>query len=139
MTIFMQNTSHKCNAQQTVHGLAWHATQTPDLTIAALSHSGLSISPASIQQVVNSLSKQQIMRIRECAQNRKLAVAYDNFDLVIPVAEPTVERPSKFWNATNATFLPLYNAQPEDLKVSALLWAKNPLNPHRKPEDIPPS
>ncbi|KIK79759.1 hypothetical protein PAXRUDRAFT_160419, partial [Paxillus rubicundulus Ve08.2h10] len=97
-------------------------TGTPTQVIDVLSHAGLSTSASSINNVVNSLSKESMCAIKKSVQTLQTAFAYDNFNIDFKTAQPTVEHQSTFFTQTSllmtsATTIPLYGVvDPADLR-----------------------
>ncbi|KIJ09265.1 hypothetical protein PAXINDRAFT_87714 [Paxillus involutus ATCC 200175] len=117
--VMAQNTNGRCNLLQSFLGIFSHSTGTPARVIDVLSHAGLSISASSIDNAVNSLSKESMCAIKKSVQTLQTVFAYDNFDIDFKTAHPTVEHQSTFVSSTSATTIPLYGVtDPADLRCS---------------------
>src|ERR1700690_3658929 len=131
------STNQKCNPVAAVIGIFCHSTSTPELVIEMLAHAGLSISLASIHQMVTVLSQKSCHKLRELAKTKLSGYAYDNFDMDFKSSLPTVEKPgSTLRHATSALTFPLnHGVVPDNLKCSAELWQNDPFN-LRIPESV---
>ncbi|KIJ10208.1 hypothetical protein PAXINDRAFT_86395, partial [Paxillus involutus ATCC 200175] len=118
--IMAQNTNSHCNVLQSIVGIFCHSTGTPARVIDVLSHAGLSISASSINNAVDSLSKESASAVKKSLQTLQTALAYDNFDIDFKTAQPTVEHQSTFISSTSATAIPLFGiTDPADLECLA--------------------
>ena len=112
-------------------GLFCHSTNAPELVIETLAHAGLSISPSSIHNMVNSLSTKSVDNIQSLAQTLTASFAYDNFDMEFKSHTPTIEKHGdSLKHATSAIIFPLINTSMQDLMCSDELWRTDPINPY---------
>ena len=141
MSIMMFSTNQKCNTLAAVMGIFLHSTSTPELVVEVFAHAGLSISTTSIHNMVNSMSNSAHEKLRSLAKTRTLAFAYDNFDMDFKSWSATIEHPSQtLKHATSALAFPLeHGITSDDLKHSAALWSRNPVNPHALPDQLHPA
>ncbi|KAI0310052.1 hypothetical protein OF83DRAFT_920825 [Amylostereum chailletii] len=128
--MFMRSTNQRCNALQSVIGLFLHSNNVPERVIETLAHVGLSLSQAAINDAVNALSADAFIKIRALACTLLAAYAYDNFDVQMNVATPTVEKKDELLHLTSGTLIRLdHGVTLEDLDCSKELWEKSSLNP----------
>lgn len=101
--------------------------------LETLAHAGLALSSTSINSTVTSLSRNAHRAMRSLGQTRLAAIAYDNFDVALSVATPTVEKGGgQLLHLTSGTLLPLcHDVQLQDLEYSQYLWERSRLNVHR--------
>ncbi|KAF7333245.1 hypothetical protein MSAN_02426600 [Mycena sanguinolenta] len=131
ISMLMQSTNQQSNMLQSVIGIFLHASNTPSKVIETLARIGISISINSINNAVHSLSRQTYERLRSMGQTLLVSYAYDNFDINFPNLVPTVEKSTDtLTHMTSGGLIYLeHGVKEEDLKCSAELWRKNPLNP----------
>ncbi|KAI0267690.1 hypothetical protein BC834DRAFT_1040462 [Gloeopeniophorella convolvens] len=134
INIMMQSTNQKCNALASLIGLFCHSTSTPELVLEMLAHSGLSVSPTAVHNMVSSLSEGAHKQLREIASTRIASFVYDNFDMDFKSWQHTVDKPgSTLVHATSAfAFTLQHGVTPDDLKHARSLWSTDPLNPRTR-------
>ncbi|KXN82362.1 hypothetical protein AN958_02648 [Leucoagaricus sp. SymC.cos] len=103
----------------------------PETVIELLAHLGLSIATTTIQQAVASLSKKAEVHIQAVGSTLTTMFAYDNLDITLPHATPTLENThdSSISHMSTMTEIPLsHGVLPEHLdcvdKLEEIL--KNP-------------
>jgi hypothetical protein len=129
----MQSSNAQCNALQTMVSLFAHATNTPERVVELLAHAGLAISPSSIINMIDTLSRDAVHTLKKQLPILMSAIAYDNLDINFKTEQPTAEYSGKLAHITTGTFMPLQCATTDDLKVSEEIWKKSNLNPNRDP------
>ncbi|KAI0071748.1 hypothetical protein K474DRAFT_1606364, partial [Panus rudis PR-1116 ss-1] len=131
ISILLQSTNQHCNPFAAIMGLFLHSTAAPELVVEVLAHAGLSTSLTTIHKMVNSLSSNANVKLRELAKTCTAAFAYDNFDMDFKSYAPIIERPGiTLQHATSALAFPLaHDVVPNDLKLSNELWESDPSNP----------
>ncbi|TFK62851.1 hypothetical protein BDN72DRAFT_929677, partial [Pluteus cervinus] len=115
LSIYLQSTNERCNYLQSIMGIFFHSTGTPEKVIEVLAHAGLSVSVSTINRSVESLSKEAAEKVKQSAQTLMASWAYDNFDSMFKVAEPTVGRSSTLVSATSATLIPLFGVEDKEV------------------------
>jgi hypothetical protein len=130
MSVMMQSSNQRCNTLQSAVGLFLESCNTPETVRELLAHMGLSISTTAINDMVNSLSKESRTEIQMLGQTLLTSYAYDNLDIDLKHAIPTIEKdPTMLIHLTSATMLPLDDTVVlEDLNCSEMLWKKSRLN-----------
>ena len=120
----MQSSNQRCNALQSAVGLFLESCNTPETVRELLAHMGLSVSTTAINDMVNSLSKESRTEIQMLGQTLLTSYAYDNLDIDLKHAIPTIEKdPTTLIHLTSATMLPLDDTVVlEDLNCSEMLW-----------------
>ncbi|KAI0065040.1 hypothetical protein BV25DRAFT_1913685 [Artomyces pyxidatus] len=133
ISIMMKSTNQRCNALASVIGLFAHSSNTPERVIETLSHAGLSIGSNTINEAVDSLSKEAATKLKELGQTLTAAYAYDNFDVALNVATSTVESGGKMLaHLTSGTLIRLeHGVTAEDLKCSKEVWQRSLYNPKK--------
>ena len=91
-----------------------------------LSHAGLSISSTTINTAINALSKEGTNKLRALGNTLTAAYAYDNFDVALDVATPTIEKGGGVLaHLTSGTLIPLiHGTLPRHLECSNELHMK---------------
>jgi len=91
-----------------------------------LSHARLSISSTTINTAVNTLSKEGKNKLRALGNTLTAAYAYDNFNITLNVATPTIEKGGGILaHLTSGMLLPLaHGILPRDLECSCELHRK---------------
>lgn len=113
-------------------GFFMKSTCVPEKVIEVMAHAGLSVSLSIIYNMVTSISKEISHNIKKEVCTLCAAFAYDNFDIVFNIAQPTLKKHSSFVSTTSTTVIPLYGVNESNeqaLQCSANLWASNPKNP----------
>ena len=104
----MNSTNRHCNALQSLVGLFLHSCGAPETVRELLSRMGLSISTTTINKAVNHLSKEAHKEIKNEGQKLLSSYAYDNVDISLKHATPTIEKSGDtLVHLTSATLLPL--------------------------------
>lgn len=136
LSMMMYGTNQKCNALPSTIGIFMHSCNTPTKVIESFAHAGLSISNASINSAITSMSHQCEAALKNVGQTLVTSYAYDNFDIDLKTAQPTTENPeSTLVHLTSGTLIPLqHNVTKEDLEISAELWKTSQWNP-KLPEE----
>ncbi|KAI0311298.1 hypothetical protein OF83DRAFT_1087802 [Amylostereum chailletii] len=130
ISMLMRSTNQRCNALQSVIGLFLHSNNVPERVIETLAHVGLSLSQAAINEAVNALSTDAFIKIRALARTLLAAYTYDNFDVQMSVAMPTVEKEDDLLHLTSGTLIRLdHGVTLDDLDCSQELWEKSSLIP----------
>ena len=134
----MQSTNQKCNILQSIFGVFLHSCSTPQRVIQSLARMGVSISSATILRAIKSLSAETYETLRSMGQSLIVSYTYDNFDIDFKTGQPTVEKSATtLTHMTSGTLTYLdHGVRPDDLKCSAALWEKSPLNPKIAVEDL---
>ncbi|TFY60049.1 hypothetical protein EVG20_g7564 [Dentipellis fragilis] len=132
ISIFLQSTNQGCNALQTILGLFLHASNAPDKVVEVLAHTGVSISTTAINLAIHSLSTQAKINVANLGKTLLTSYAYDNFDIELKTAVPTVDKSNiALKHLTSATLLPLrHGVTLDDLRCSTELWSSSPFNTH---------
>src|ERR1700733_7973083 len=108
MSVMMQSSNQRCNALQSAVGMFLESCNTPETVRELLAHMGISVSTTAINDMVNSLSKETQTEIRRLGQSLLAAYAYDNLDIDLKHAVPTIENdPVTLIHLTSGTLLPL--------------------------------
>ncbi|KAF8152227.1 hypothetical protein B0H34DRAFT_821021 [Crassisporium funariophilum] len=138
ISIIMQSNNRNTNSLESIIGIFLHSCHTPQRVIDTLAHMGVSISVNTIHNAITSLSRESADTIREMGQTLLIAYAYDNFDVDLKSAVPTVEKSAtSLQHLTSALIFPLqHGVKSEDLKCSQELWKKSQLNPNALPADV---
>lgn len=128
----MQSTNQKCNILQSIFGIFLHSCNTPQRVIQSLARMGTSISSATILRAVKSLSAETYETLRRMGQSLTVSYTYDNFDIDFKTGQSTVEKSAiTLTHMTSGTLTYLeHGVCADDLKYSAALWDKSPLNPN---------
>lgn len=89
-----------------------------------LTHSGISVSVSSINNIVSSLSRNAHKELHKLCENLLFAIAYDNFDVAFDVSVPTVENGGhSLVHLTSGTAILLEHIDnAEHLRVSNYMW-----------------
>ena len=134
----MQSTNQKCNILQSIFGVFLHSCSTPQRVIQSLARMGISISSATILRTIKSLSAETYETLRSMGQSLIVSYTYDNFDIDFKTGQPTVEKSATTLTHMTSGMLTYldHGVRPDDLKCSAALWEKSPLNPKIAVEDL---
>ena len=137
----MHSTNQRCNAFQSVVGVFLHATNAPETVCELLARMGVSVATSTINSAVSSLSKEAATGIRKHGQSFLTLYAYDNLDIDLKHAVPTVEKPQDtLVHLTTGTMMPLYHdVTQDDLNCSDELWNKCKQNIDVQPQNVPNS
>ncbi|TFK18253.1 hypothetical protein FA15DRAFT_649673 [Coprinopsis marcescibilis] len=137
-SIMMNHASQRCNSLQSVVGIFLHSCNTSETVCELLARFGLSISTTSINEAVNSLSKEAGEEARRIGQQLMVSYAYDNLDVTLKHGTPTVEQSDEtLHHFTTGTLLPLnHGVTSEDLDCSKELWKTSPHNPANRPDPV---
>ncbi|KAF9817385.1 hypothetical protein IEO21_03526 [Rhodonia placenta] len=121
----------RCNALQGVIGIFLHACNAPESIIELLSRIGVSISQTAIRDAITSLSKESAVALKQLGRTLLAGFAFDNFDIEIKQATPTIEKPyDALLHLTSGTLLRLdHGVSLNDLQCSDALWQQSPNNP----------
>lgn len=139
ISIMMQSSNQHANTIESIVGVFLYSCRTPDNVVNALQRMGLSVSVNSIHNAITSLSRESANTLQSMGQTLLVAYAYDNFDVNLKPAVPTVEKATDtLKHLTSGLIFPLqHDVTLEDLRCSKELWMKSPLNPHVSPHDLP--
>ncbi|KAF8868756.1 hypothetical protein BD779DRAFT_1459301 [Infundibulicybe gibba] len=131
LSIIMQSRNQKTNTLESIIGIFLHSCKTPEKVIEALAHMGISISTSSIHRAITALSAESAKGLRDLGQTLLASYAYDNFDVDLKMAVPTVERSTDtLKHLTSALLFPLqHGVMQEDMRCSEQLWRNSRLNP----------
>ncbi|KAG9116833.1 hypothetical protein FRC07_007412 [Ceratobasidium sp. 392] len=136
-TICMSNGNMRCNGMPTVAGMFSHSTNTPTKVIKMMSHAGISISPSSINQMSDRMSKEARERLKVNLRDMPYAIAYDNLEITFATNQPTLAHDTKLTHLMTATLIPLHpGTQKKDLQLCEEVWARSAHNSERS-EDAP--
>lgn len=130
MSIMMQSSNQQCNALQTLIRTFLHSCNTPENVVKFLAHVGLSISTTAVNSVITSLSKESVAGIQRQGRSLLTAYAYDNIDIDLKHATPTIEKSTDtLIHLTSGTLIPLdHGITHGDLNCSKELWDKSKMN-----------
>ena len=92
ISIIMQSSNQKCNAFKSIFGLFLHSCNTLECVINALAQMGVSISVSTINQAVQSLSRETVQTLCTMGQSLLVGYAYDNFDIDFKTHLHTVKK-----------------------------------------------
>ena len=137
--ILMITVNQKCNAFQSILGIFMHGTNAPEKVFEVMQRIGISISINAIHNAIVSLSLDAAKHIRKLGQTLLVAYAYDNFDVNLKSAKPTLEAQAvpSLKHLTSGLLFPLPEGfTVEDLKCSDELWKRSRLN-DTLPDDRP--
>ncbi|KAI0313654.1 hypothetical protein OF83DRAFT_1086186 [Amylostereum chailletii] len=127
LSILMKSTNQRCNTFASVLGLFMHSSNVPERVLDVVSHIGLAISSTAINNAVNHLENDALIKIKALARTFVAAIGYDNFDVAFNVAEPTIENAGKtLAHLTSGTLIQLEHNE---------LWEKSAVNPNA---NVPP-
>ncbi|KAB5589726.1 hypothetical protein CTheo_6842 [Ceratobasidium theobromae] len=132
-SILMQSSNARCNRLQTLVGLFTHSTHTPESVVELLAHAGLSIAPSSINNMVHSMSRDAVDKLKTGSELKPRAFGYDNLDISFKTEGPTIDYHGHIAHITTGTIIPVHGATLDDMRVSKEIWAKSPINPLRNP------
>jgi len=141
MSIMMQSSNQRCNALQSAIGMFLESCNTPETVRELLARIGISVSTTAINDMVSSLSKETQTDIQRLGQSLLAAYAYDNLDIDLKTAVPTMEKDTTtLIHLTSGTLLPLDDSiTHDDLNCSEDLWKKSRDNLKAQRSDIPPA
>lgn len=131
LSILMNTANQRCNAFASVVGIFLHGHNVPEKVVEVLSRIGVCISQSAIHGAIKSLSKDADTRIRALGQSLLVAYAYDNFDVNLKSAKPTLQAQSttSLKHLTSALIFPLPRGTTLlDMKCSQWLWERSRLN-----------
>ena len=131
LTILMITVNQQCNAFAAIIGIFLHGHNAPEKVTQILSRIGISISMAAVHQAIKSLSTQASRAIRKLGQSLTVAWAFDNFDVNLKSAKPTVEAAAEasLRHLTSGMLFPLPpGTAKDDLRCSDELWSSSRLN-----------
>lgn len=111
-------------------GIFLHSMHAPEKVIETISQMGLSISIDSIHDAIQLLSTQSAHTLWKLGQTLLAAYAYDNFDVTLKTAIPTVEKSTDtLKHLTSGLLFPLQHGVTQgDLKCLHELWQRSQLN-----------
>ena len=140
MSVMMQSSNQCCDALQSAVGIFLESCNTPETVRELLAHMGLSISTTATNEMINSLSKESHTEIQALGQTLLASYAYDNLDIDLKHAIPTIEKdPTTLIHLTSATMLPMDDTVVlEDLNCSEALWKQSRLNIKAHHGDLAP-
>lgn len=127
----MNTANQKCNAFASLIGIFLHGHNVPEKVIKVLSRMGVCISQSVIHDAIKSLSKDAEKHIRSMGQTLLVGYAYDNFDVNLKSAKPTIQAQSvtPLKHLTSALLFALpKGTQVDDLRCAAKLWDRSRLN-----------
>ncbi|KAI0725761.1 hypothetical protein C8Q72DRAFT_931443 [Fomitopsis betulina] len=131
LSIFMHSVNQQCNVLAAVNGIFFHSCNTPDKVIKALAHMGISISPSSINNAINSLSNESQYNIRELGQSLEAMYAYDNLEISFNTMTPMIEQSGdRLIHLTTGLIMKMdHGVTADDLRCSKQVWQKSRMNP----------
>ncbi|KAI6011403.1 hypothetical protein BKA83DRAFT_4502458 [Pisolithus microcarpus] len=132
MSILMQSMNQKANALQSILGIFFQSTHTPQKVIDTLAHVGISISTETVNGAIRSLSAESQNHLRSLGQSLLASYAYDNFDVDLKPHVPTVEKShDSLKHLTSGMIFPLgHGVTTDDLRCSEELWEQSAINPN---------
>lgn len=125
--------NQQCNLIPAVVGIFLHACNAPERVVDVLWHMNTSMSIASINNAINSLSVESAINIKEAGQTLLYSYVLDNFDIQLKHKTTTVEQSTDtLFHLISASLIKLVHATKSDLKFSPELWEKSRFNDRRK-------
>lgn len=110
---------HSCNASERVIDAVWRLDA--------------SLSAASINNAINSLSIETKFKLQEMGQSFLVGYTLDNYDVAFKHSTGVVDEPlSSLVHLTSGLILKLVHASVSDLKYSTFLWERSKFNDTRK-------
>ncbi|KAJ3522613.1 hypothetical protein NM688_g8849 [Phlebia brevispora] len=130
-SMLMQGRNQKANWLQSLCGLFLHANNTPQKVIDTLAQLGLSTSLSSIHRALDSLIACAKDEIKALGKTLTIGYCYDNFDVDMRSAIPTVEKSGdSLRHLTAGLVFPLHlDISLADLDCANFLWSRSPYNP----------
>lgn len=127
----MHSVNQQCNVLAAVNGIFFHSCNTPNKAIKALAHMGISISPSSINNTINSLSNESQYNIRELGQSLEAMYAYDNLEISFNTMTPMIEQSGdRLIHLTTGLIMKMdHGVTADDLRCSKQVWQKSRMNP----------
>lgn len=127
----MHATNQRCNALQTLVGIFLQSGNTSEQTRNFLAHLGVSVSVASIGRAVDNLSREAKRNIQHLSSTLLTSYAYDNLDIDLPHATPTIETftADTLVHLTTASMFPLHPHTTKDALDFADFLRNSTLNP----------
>lgn len=125
--------NQKCNLLPAINGIFLHTCNTADRVIDAIWQLNASVSSASINRAITSLSSESKNRLHEMGRTLLVGYSLDNFDVSLKHSTGTVDEPfSKLVHLTSGLILNLAHTSLSDLKHSTYLWERSRYNDRRK-------
>lgn len=125
--------NQQCNLIPAVVGIFLHACNAPERVVDVLWRMNTSMSIASINNAINSLSVESAINIKEAGQTLLYSYVLDNFDIQLKHKTTTVEQSTDtLFHLISASLIKLVHATKSDLKFSPELWEKSRFNDRRK-------
>ena len=124
--------NRKCNLFAAVNGVFLHTCHASERVVDAISRMDGSISSSSINNAVNSLSKESADNIMTKGQTMMVGYVLDNFDVTFKHSTGTTEQStSDMVHLTSGLLLNLAHASLNDLMHSSYLWEHSKFNDKR--------
>lgn len=100
--------NQKCNLLPAINGIFLHTCNTADRVIDAIWQLNASVSSASINRAITSLSSESKNRLHEMGRTLLVGYSLDNFDVSLKHSTGTVDEPfSKLVHLTSGLILNL--------------------------------
>ncbi|KIO07253.1 hypothetical protein M404DRAFT_136261, partial [Pisolithus tinctorius Marx 270] len=134
ISILVQNTNQWANYLQSMLGIFLQSAHNPQKVVETLAHMGLSISMASINSTIVSLSRESHCAIKALRHMLLAAYAYDNFDVDLKTSDQQVEKSlDTLKHLTSSLLFPLQHRMTlDDLWCSHMLWEQSIYKIHER-------
>lgn len=139
----MQARNQKANWLQSICGIFLHAVHAPQKLVDSLAHMGVSTAQSTIHNSLSSLGKHILDDGQEVAQTLEAAYVYDNLEISLKPAVPTVEKAAEptlqhFTSSMIFPFPPEIKVKAFHLQCSNFLWKQARLNARIPRSQLPP-
>lgn len=125
--------NRQCNLVAAINGIFLHACNTSERVIDTVSRLDACISSSSIDNAVNSLSKETRQNLKSKGQTLLVGYALDNYDITFQHSTGTVEQQSSSMvHLTSGLIFNLQHTSLEDLMCSSTLWDRSIYNNKRR-------
>lgn len=121
----MLNSSNRLsNALQTVISMFLHAANAPETVHELLARMGLATSTTTTHNAINNLAIQAKQDIRTLGQTMQALYSFDNVDIFLRHATPSITHEDSLIHLTSAISFPLNNVSANDLRCSDSLKSR---------------
>ncbi|KAF8333483.1 uncharacterized protein EI90DRAFT_2870307, partial [Cantharellus anzutake] len=130
ISLIVNNCNEHCNALQVQNSFYLAASNASKSVRGWAAHTGLAVSPSSIENIRTSLIKNQKILNKSLGRTRIVNLAYDNCDFKFGVGQPTDLKDRTFESITTGLFfMPPKEVLPEHLEYAETIWNTHPNNP----------
>ncbi|KAF8341236.1 uncharacterized protein EI90DRAFT_3116378 [Cantharellus anzutake] len=131
ISLIVNNCNGHCNALQVQNSFYLAASNASKSVRGWAAHTGLAVSPSSIENIRTSLIKNQKILNKSLGRTRIVNLAYDNCDFKFGVGQPMDLKDRTFESITTGLFfMPPKEVLPEHLEYAETIWNTHPNNPN---------